>query len=152
MRPQNKYTELILTIICELKEQVKPRILSIKSKKIKALRESKNVGLRELAEKAGVAITMIGKHERGETVPKGKSLVKLAEALDVSVNDLIGESLIKLTSKTVDPKKFQRSLQEAALLDEDTKTLLNVVIDEFVEKKKLKYFQTSLEELSKTLG
>lgn len=152
MRPQIKYIELILTIICELKEQVKQRILSIKSKKIKALRESKNVSLRELAEKAGIAFTMIGKHERGETVPKGKILVKLAEALDVSVNDLIGESLIKLTSKTVDPKKFQRSLQEVALLDEDTKTLLNVVIDEFVEKKKLKDFQTSLEELSKKLG
>jgi len=121
------------------------------SKKIKNLRESKHYSLRDLGEKSGLAFNTIAKYERGDAVPRGRSMEKLAVALGVTINDLTGDSPIRLTDGPFDAKKFERSLSEARLLDEDTKTLLNVIIEEFVEKKKLKDFYSGLGELSKKL-
>lgn len=121
------------------------------SKTIKNLRESRNWSIRELGERSDIAFTMISRYEKGTAFPKGKSLEKLAKALNVSVKDLTGEAPVKFTQKNFDARKFERSISDARLLDEHTKTFLTVLIEELVEKKKLKDFYISMGEFSRKL-
>ena len=56
---------------------------------LRQLRERKGISLRTLAEKAGISFTTIHRIERGDETPRFATLEKLAEALGVSVRDLI---------------------------------------------------------------
>lgn len=56
---------------------------------IKTLRKSKKLSQTELGEKIGVTKQQICVWEKSIYQPRMENLVKLAEALEVSVNDLI---------------------------------------------------------------
>lgn len=56
---------------------------------IRALRQSQNLSQEELAEKANMHRTYIGMIERGERNPALLNLIRLAQALDVSLPDLV---------------------------------------------------------------
>ena len=58
------------------------------SEKIKKLRESKNISRYELAKLTGLSHMTIYRVESGES-PTLKTLAKIAEALEVSVEELI---------------------------------------------------------------
>ncbi|NFI05166.1 helix-turn-helix transcriptional regulator [Clostridium botulinum] len=66
-------------------------VISIEGQNLKRIRESKNIKITELAKKAKVGIATISELESGirkkSTTP---TLKKLAAALDVSINDLLG--------------------------------------------------------------
>jgi Zn-dependent peptidase ImmA (M78 family)/DNA-binding XRE family transcriptional regulator len=67
-------------------------------KRLKLSRLSAGFSLRELSDKIGnlVSAQAIGKYERDEMMPGSKVLIALAQALGVSVNYLVNESLINL--------------------------------------------------------
>jgi transcriptional regulator with XRE-family HTH domain len=46
-----------------------------------------------LADNSGVSRVMIGKYERGEAVPSIDAAKKIADALEVSLDNLVGEGL-----------------------------------------------------------
>lgn len=46
----------------------------------------------ELATKAGIHVNVLGRYERSETTPSIDVAVKLADALDVSVDYLVGKT------------------------------------------------------------
>lgn len=52
------------------------------------VRAEKNMSIRALSEKSGVAKSHIQRIEAGETNPTIETMCKLAKALDVSVNEL----------------------------------------------------------------
>ena len=56
--------------------------------KLKTLRLSKNMSQNKLSELAGLDNSYIGKIEKGEKSPSFKTILKLADALDISVKDL----------------------------------------------------------------
>ena len=56
--------------------------------KLKTLRVSKNMSQNKLSELAGLDNSYIGKIEKGEKSPSFKTILKLADALDISVKDL----------------------------------------------------------------
>lgn len=58
---------------------------------IKALREKKRLTQHQLAEKLCVSDKAISKWETGLSVPDAGMLVRIAGALDTTVNDLLGE-------------------------------------------------------------
>ncbi len=58
--------------------------------RIKELRHSKNLSQLDLARILGVSTSTIGMYEQGRREPNNKMLLKLAQALDVSVDYLIG--------------------------------------------------------------
>jgi XRE family transcriptional regulator, master regulator for biofilm formation len=60
-------------------------------KRIKSLRVLKKLTQSELAEKAGIAQSMLSAVENNKVNPSIKILKKIADALDVSINDLIIE-------------------------------------------------------------
>ncbi|GAA6616931.1 helix-turn-helix domain-containing protein [Scytonema sp. NUACC26] len=67
-------------------------------KRLKLSRLSAGFSLRELSDKIDnlVSAQAIGKYERDEMMPGSKVLITLAQALGVSVNYLVSESLINL--------------------------------------------------------
>jgi transcriptional regulator with XRE-family HTH domain len=58
-------------------------------KRIKKTRTSKNMTLRDVANRAGVSATLISDIERGKTSPTIKSLSKISKALDTSIVSFI---------------------------------------------------------------
>jgi transcriptional regulator with XRE-family HTH domain len=63
---------------------------SIIGERIAAARRRADISQRELAQRLGVTQQTIGTLERRTSKPTGATLVKIAEALNVSVNELLG--------------------------------------------------------------
>lgn len=61
------------------------------SDNIKVLRKAKGLSQEELAVKINVVRQTVSKWEKGLSVPDAQMLTQLAEALDVSVSELLGE-------------------------------------------------------------
>ena len=59
------------------------------AKRIRELREARNMTQKELAQRAGVSQVSIYMYEAGETTPKALIVGKLANALGVSCDELI---------------------------------------------------------------
>jgi transcriptional regulator with XRE-family HTH domain len=57
---------------------------------IASLRDKKGFSQTELADKSGVSRVMIGKYERGEALPSIDAAKKIADALEVSLDYLVG--------------------------------------------------------------
>lgn len=61
---------------------------------IKMLRKSKGLSQEELAVKLNVVRQTVSKWEKGLSVPDSEMLIKLADELDTSVNNLLGETAV----------------------------------------------------------
>ena len=66
-------------------------MISIEGQNIKKIREQKNIGITELAKKAKVGIATISELESGiRKRPSGSTLKKIADALDININEILG--------------------------------------------------------------
>jgi len=101
------------------------------SKIIAALRDSKGWSQSELADKSGVSRVMIGKYERGEAIPSIDAAKKIADALEVSLDYLVGEGI----NSKLDKQALKR-LQDLEHLDEDKKKTLYDLIDTYIRDAK----------------
>lgn len=63
------------------------------SENIKNIRKEKGLSQEELAIKLNVVRQTVSKWEKGLSVPDSEMLIRLAEALDVSVNEILGEKV-----------------------------------------------------------
>ena len=60
---------------------------------LRQIREGKGVTLRALKKISGIAVATLARLEAGKGNPQLSTLRKIAKALDVTVSELIGESL-----------------------------------------------------------
>ena len=60
-------------------------------RRIRAFRKLKRVQQASLAKKIGMSITVLGRIERGEKEPSKELLHKIADALHIQIEELIGE-------------------------------------------------------------
>ncbi len=90
---------------------------------IAALRDKKAMSQTDLAEQSGVSRVMIGKYERGEAAPSIDAAKKIADALEVSLDNLVGEGMLK----GFDKKTLQRFKDLDHLEDEKKKTLFDLI-------------------------
>ncbi len=98
---------------------------------IASLRDRKGWSQTELAEQSGVSRVMIGKYERGEAIPSIDAAKKIADALEVSLDYLVGEGI----NASFDKQTLKR-LQELQNLDEDKKKTLFDLIDTYIRDAK----------------
>lgn len=71
--------------------------------RIKELRLKQNLKQSELAEKAQISRVAIGNYERGDRIPNAEILKSIAEALGVTINDLLSnEEKLKYELSTVE--------------------------------------------------
>jgi transcriptional regulator with XRE-family HTH domain len=87
----------------------------------------------DLADKSGVSRVMIGKYERNDAIPSIDAAKKIADALEVSLDYLVGEG----QNASFDKKTVKR-LQDIQQMDEDTKGVLFNVIDTYIQNFKTK--------------
>lgn len=73
--------------------------------KIKEFRIQKGLTQKQLGEKCGIADSNIRKYENGKQNPKIETLQKIADALEVSVSDLLPSDYIYI-EKTINNKHF----------------------------------------------
>ena len=61
------------------------------SEKLKQIRKEKGISQEDLAEKLNVVRQTVSKWEKGFSVPDTEMLIRIAEALDTPVNELLSE-------------------------------------------------------------
>lgn len=98
---------------------------------IASLRDKKGLSQTELADKSGVSRVMIGKYERAEALPSIDAAKKIADALEVSLDYLVGEGI----NSKLDKQALKR-LQDLELLEEDKKKTLFDLIDTYIRDAK----------------
>lgn len=98
---------------------------------ISDLREQKGWAQKDLAEKSGISRVMIGKYERGEAVPSIEAAKKIADALEVSLDYLVGAS-----SQTAFDRRTLDRIQELEQLEENKKQTLYDLIDTYIRDAK----------------
>ena len=98
---------------------------------IAELRDKKGWNQGELATSSGVSRVMIGKYERGEAVPSIDAAKKIADALEVSLDHLVGEGVLNGFDK-----KTLKRFQDLQLLEEDKQKTLFDLIDTYIRDAK----------------
>ena len=88
------------------------------------LRDTKDWSQSDLASRSGVSRVMIGKYERDEAMPSIESAYRIAQAFEVSLDYLVGES----TNPAFDKRTVQR-LHEIEELSPTVKEKLFFFID-----------------------
>jgi len=71
--------------------------MTLLNENIRLLRKNKGWTQQELADKIGIKRSLVGAYEEGRAEPSAKKLLKFAEILNVSVDDLIGLNLKEKT-------------------------------------------------------
>jgi transcriptional regulator with XRE-family HTH domain len=86
-------------------------------------RKEKKISREELARKVGTSIAMIGRYEREEMMPSIEIAFKIAQALDVSLDFLMGNTSIIATDKKI----LSRLENITALPSNKQEELFNVI-------------------------
>ncbi|MFR4440229.1 MAG: helix-turn-helix domain-containing protein [Hungatella sp.] len=63
------------------------------SESLRKIRQEKNISQAELAKKAGLSEISIRKYESGERIPKFENILRISEALDIPVLDIVDWSI-----------------------------------------------------------
>ncbi len=67
--------------------------------RLKQIREEKGIKREDVATKIGTSAAIIGRYERGERTPSIDIAKNIAEALDVSLDYLVGDTSVLLKDK-----------------------------------------------------
>ena len=95
------------------------------------LREQKGWNQSDLAENSDVSRVMIGKYERGDALPSVDAAKKIADALGVSLDYLVGEGInSKFDKKTV------KRLNDIEQLEDNKRKVLFDLIDTYIRDAK----------------
>ena len=103
------------------------------AKRMKELREQRELNRTEIAELIGVSHVMIGRYERNETVPSIEVAKKIADALNVSLDYLAGNSI-----QPVFDKEIIKRIQDIEELSTDNQEKLFFLIDNITQNIKAK--------------
>lgn len=100
--------------------------------KITSVRKQKKISQAELGKLSGVNGDIVGKYERDEMKPSIETAKKLADALEVSLDYLVGGEL-----KVLDKKTLKR-LHDIEKLPENDKQNIFYTLDSLIKAAKLK--------------
>ncbi len=93
------------------------------SRHLQNLREMRGLTQAELGSRAGIAAASISHFETGQRSPALESLVKLADALSVSVDVLLGRAAIDSSSQ-IDPVFLRASKADSHTLETARRIML----------------------------
>lgn len=99
---------------------------------ITALRKRKGLSQADLGKIVGTSGDIIGKYERDDVKPSVEVAVKIADALDVSLDFLVGKTSVEIDTTTL------KRLQEIQKLGDQDKTHVFEMIDAFLRDRKTK--------------
>ena len=73
---------------------IRKEVVPVFQNNLKALRMKKGLSQGELAIRLNVVRQTVSKWEKGVSVPDAETIIKLADLLDTSVNDLLGSNVV----------------------------------------------------------
>lgn len=94
---------------------------------ISHLRKDKKWSQADLAEKTGISQVMVGKYERGDAAPSIDVAKKIADAFEVTLDYLVGDT----TSISFDKQTLKR-LEELQAMEEDRRNTLFDLMDTYI--------------------
>lgn len=100
----------------------------ILSKNLKIFRERKGLTQENVAEALNVVRQTISKWEKGISDPDADMLIRLAEILDVSVNELIGSDIADEKNEDMIAVELARVVDQLASRNHRSKKLLKCVL------------------------
>lgn len=103
--------------------------------RLKGLRKQKNWAQKELAAQVGIRFQQLNKYESGLNIPPAEMLVKLADALGVTVDFLLTGNPVE-DSPLASSRLFRRFKVLEALTAEDQETVIKV-IDAMIAKERM---------------
>jgi transcriptional regulator with XRE-family HTH domain len=89
---------------------------------VTAMRKKKGLSQADLGKAVGTSGDIIGRYERDEVKPSIEVAMKIADALDISLDYLVGKTKMEL-----DADALRRLEDIAALSDENKKFVLNMI-------------------------
>jgi transcriptional regulator with XRE-family HTH domain len=101
--------------------------------KVAQLRKERDLSRDELGEKVGTSGAIVGRYERGDMKPSIEIAAKIAEALDVSLDFLMG-----LSSELVKDKKMVTRLEDIKKLPDTERNKIFDYIDLVIRDVKIK--------------
>ena len=103
------------------------------SKKLKLARKQKGLTQGQLSQKIGADIQRISKYERSILIPTTEIMVKLSNALDVSLDYLLKDHKNRVTGKVKDTELVDQFVQVDALPEQD-RHMLKALLEAFIKK------------------
>lgn len=104
---------------------------------IKQLRKEYGWTQADLAEKAGLASVQVGRYENGKAIPTVEVLVKLAEALNTTIDFLVNGTTTEQANQHIQDKELLNLFTSVEELEREDKNIIKVLIDALVTKRKL---------------
>jgi transcriptional regulator with XRE-family HTH domain len=104
--------------------------------RLAALRKAAGLSQAELAKALGVPQSSIGFWETASKPPRSDILPKLAKALGVRVEDLLGSAPIAAPGRPGRVGKLQRALEQAAVLPRRQQELVVEFVNTLVQRQK----------------
>jgi transcriptional regulator with XRE-family HTH domain len=111
--------------------------------RLKVLRKQKNWAQKELAAQVDIRFQQLNKYESGLNIPPAEMLVKLADALAVSVDFLLTGNPVE-DSPLASSRLFKRFKVLEALAEDDQETVIKV-IDAMIAKQRMATALTSVD-------
>lgn len=96
------------------------------------LRKQKDLSQADLGRTVGTSGDIIGRYERDEVKPSIEVVIKIADALEVSIDYLVGKTTLELDKTTL------KRIQEIQRLPDPDKTHLFALMDAFLRDAKTK--------------
>jgi transcriptional regulator with XRE-family HTH domain len=104
--------------------------------RLAALRKAAGLSQAELAKALGVPQSSIGFWETASKPPRSDILPKLAKALGVRVEDLLGSAPVAAPGRPGPVGKLQRALEQAAVLPRRQQELVVEFVNTLVQRQK----------------
>ena len=108
--------------------------MSFFAKNLKKYRTEKGISQEELAKKVGVHTTHLSRYERGLSQPSIEVAQKLAEAFDISVDELIQGSADENIRKTIKDRELLNLFHKVQVLEEEKQKTVKDLISAFIFK------------------
>ena len=103
--------------------------------RVKQLRKQRHWSQKELATQVGIRFQLLNKYEGGQHIPPPETLIKLADALDVTVDYLLTGNPVE-DSPLASTQLFKRFKALEGFEEEDQQTVINV-IDAIIAKRQV---------------
>ena len=110
--------------------------------KLKLLRKEKGWSQKELAKRIGSDLQRISKYERGVVYPTTEMLVRVADAFQVGLDELIRDGF-DVNTNTIQNQELLNRFHEVSLLPRQEQEILVNLLDAYIKRHKF-------EELAKT--
>ncbi len=111
--------------------------------RLRDLRKQKNLSQTDLAKIVGVHYTHIGRYERGvSSRPSADTLKRLADALGVTIDFLLEGATENVAKARIEDRELLKQFQEIEKLSNGDKTVIKILLDAFLTKKKIQELAT----------